>query len=73
VAREFLGVSTALATRKMPRDLRDQFDRANRASSSILFNPSPSLVPSPTTPKPNPLPVPLPVSPLGAVKSSDEK
>jgi four helix bundle protein len=35
VAREFLVVATALAARKMPRDLRDQFDRA---SSSILFN-----------------------------------
>ena len=35
VAREFLVVATALAARKMSRDLRDQFDRA---SSSILFN-----------------------------------
>src|SRR3970040_1163314 len=35
VAREFLVVAIALAARKMPRDLRDQFDRA---SSSILFN-----------------------------------
>src|SRR4030042_6730150 len=35
VAREFLVVATALAARKMPPDLRDQFDRA---SSSILFN-----------------------------------
>jgi len=35
VAREYLVVSITLAARKMPRDLRDQFDRA---SSSILFN-----------------------------------
>jgi four helix bundle protein len=35
VAREFLVVATALAGRKVPRDLRDRFDRA---SSSILFN-----------------------------------
>ena len=35
VAREFLVLATELMTRKMPRDLRDQFDRA---TSSILFN-----------------------------------
>jgi four helix bundle protein len=35
VAREFLVLATTLVARKMPRDLRDQFDRA---SSSILFN-----------------------------------
>ena len=35
VAREFLVLATGLLARKMPRDLRDQFDRA---SSSILFN-----------------------------------
>jgi four helix bundle protein len=35
VARDFLVVAIALAARKMPRDLRDQLDRA---SSSILFN-----------------------------------
>ena len=35
VAREYLVVAITLAARKMPRDLRDQFDRA---SSSILFN-----------------------------------
>ncbi len=35
VAREYLVVATALSARKMPRDLRDQFDRA---STSILFN-----------------------------------
>jgi four helix bundle protein len=35
VAREFLVLVTGLLTRKLPRDLRDQFDRA---TSSILFN-----------------------------------
>jgi four helix bundle protein len=35
VAREFLVVATAVAARKMPRDLRDQLDRA---SVSILSN-----------------------------------
>lgn len=35
VAREFLVLATGLLARKMPRDLRDQFDRA---TSSILFN-----------------------------------
>jgi four helix bundle protein len=35
VAREFLALVTTLAAWNMPRDLRDQFDRA---SSSILFN-----------------------------------
>jgi four helix bundle protein len=35
VAREFLVLTTRLLDRKMPRDLRDQFDRA---ASSILFN-----------------------------------
>jgi four helix bundle protein len=34
VAAEYLVVATALSARKMPRDLRDQFDRA---SASILF------------------------------------
>ena len=35
VAREFLVLTSGLLTLKMPRDLRDQFDRA---TSSILFN-----------------------------------
>ena len=35
VAREFLVLATRVSARKMPRDLRDQFDRA---TSSILFN-----------------------------------
>jgi four helix bundle protein len=35
VAREFLVLVTELIARKMPRELRDQFDRA---SLSILFN-----------------------------------
>ncbi len=35
VAREFLVVANALMKRRMPRDLRDQF---NRAYTSILFN-----------------------------------
>jgi four helix bundle protein len=35
VAREFLVLASRLWMRKMPRDLRDQFERA---SSSILFN-----------------------------------
>jgi four helix bundle protein len=35
VAREFLMLATGVLARKMPRDLRDQFDRA---TSSILFN-----------------------------------
>jgi four helix bundle protein len=35
VAKEFLIVATGLIGRKMPRDLKEQFDRA---SSSILFN-----------------------------------
>ncbi|HYD41968.1 MAG TPA: four helix bundle protein [Anaeromyxobacter sp.] len=35
IAREYLVLATSLAARKIPRDLRDQFDRA---SASILFN-----------------------------------
>jgi four helix bundle protein len=35
VAREFFVLATGLLARKMPRELRDQFDRA---ASSILFN-----------------------------------
>jgi four helix bundle protein len=35
VAREFLVLATEMIARKMPRELRDQFDRA---SLSILFN-----------------------------------
>ena len=35
VAREFLVLETELLKRKVPRELRDQFDRA---SMSILFN-----------------------------------
>ena len=35
VAREFLVLATELLKRKVPRELRDQFDRA---SMSILFN-----------------------------------
>jgi four helix bundle protein len=35
VAREFLVLAARLLSRKMPRELRDQFDRA---TSSILFN-----------------------------------
>jgi four helix bundle protein len=35
VAREFLVLASGLLARKMPRDLREQFDRA---ASSILFN-----------------------------------
>jgi four helix bundle protein len=35
VAREFLVIASAVSLRKLPRDLRDQFDRA---STSILFN-----------------------------------
>ncbi len=35
VAREFLVLTTSILARKMPRDLRDQFDRA---STSILAN-----------------------------------
>ena len=35
VAREFFVLANGMLARKMPRDLRDQFDRA---ASSILFN-----------------------------------
>ncbi|MBI3183621.1 MAG: four helix bundle protein [Myxococcales bacterium] len=35
VAREFLVLANGVLSRKMPRDLREQFDRA---TSSILFN-----------------------------------
>ena len=35
VAREFLVLTTGMLARKIPRDLRDQFDRS---STSILFN-----------------------------------
>ncbi|MFT3841472.1 MAG: four helix bundle protein [Myxococcaceae bacterium] len=35
VARDFVILATGMLSRKLPRDLRDQFDRA---STSILFN-----------------------------------
>jgi four helix bundle protein len=35
VARDYFVLATALATQKMPRDLKEQFDSA---STSILFN-----------------------------------